>query len=287
METKNQTSSVTSAPMPIMDVSKYIKQKYGKNLTTVILIAVILETLIIASIVIFFGLELQLIFNLSFIPAILVAAAYVIARQKAIDAFFEQFASVNNFSFQKTGLPSNLAGSLFFIGTGRVGRDLISGIFQNIPFNLLNYQYTIGSGKSSHTYVYTTFRLNFASSLPPIFLSPKAFYFGDISRIAREKLQLEGDFDKYFDLWTEKGFEIEALQFMAPDVMAKIMDNWGNFSLEFVADQIYIYAGSMITKDQDLENMYQFVQYLIFKIIPYSKEIKGDIGALDQYYNKQ
>jgi hypothetical protein len=107
--------------------------------------------------------------------------------------------------------------------------------------------------------------------------------FGDISKTATERLSLEGDFDKFFDLWTKHDYQIEALQFMTPDVMTKIQDRWQKFSIEFVDDQIYIYSSHMITKDEELENMYQLVQYLIPIIIPYAKEIEGDINAMKKY----
>jgi hypothetical protein len=232
-----------------------------------------------------------MIIDLSILPIVLFGAAYGIIRKKAEDAFFQQFASTNGFAFQKMGLPDNLYGSLFFVGRNQTGYDLVSGTFQKTPFVLFNYQYIIGEGKSSHVCVYTIFRLDFLSSLPPIFLKPKycefgGFVFGDISKDAREKLELEGDFDKYFDLWTKQGFEVEALQVFTPDFMQKIEDNWKQFSLEFVNSQIYIYSDHMITRDDELENMYQLIQYLIPKIVPFAKEVKGDIAGLNEYYKK-
>jgi hypothetical protein len=296
MEQNNQAiqepAQNTPAPVeqntgvPIIDARKYIRKKYGKILIAVITGAAVLEILLIILVV-----KYLKDFRLAVIPLIILSIFYAYIRQKAEDAFFQQFASTNGFSFQKNGLPGDLLGSLFFVGHSPTGRDLVEGTFQNIPFSLLNYQYTVGSGKNSHTYIYTIFRMHFVSSLPPIFLKPKhctfgGYLFGDISSQAKEELKLEGDFDQYFDLWTKHDFQIEALQFLTPDVMAKIQDNWKDFSLEFVDDQIYIYARHMIMKDEELESMYQLVLYLIPKIIPFAEEIKGDINALNEYEKK-
>lgn len=282
MSKNNQTTpNIPNAPMPIIDAGKYIKKKYGKILIVAIAIAVVLEFLVILSGII----------NLTIIPIVAFLIFYAAIRQKAEDAFLMQFASVNGFTFQKTGLPKVLTGSLFSVGYCPMGHDLVMGNFQDIPFNLFNYQYTVGSGKNSHTYIYTVFSLDFSSSLPPIFLKPKYCTFGgflssDISGEARESLKLEGDFNKYFDLWVKHDFQIEALQFLTPDVMEDIESNWQRFSLEFVEDRVYIYSAHMITKDEELENMYQFAKYLIPKIVPFAKEIKGDIDALNEYQEK-
>ena len=288
MDQNNISVSVSqNREMPITDASKYIRQKYGKMIIIVSVVLMILEAvLFIGSI--YFQQVSNILFELILLPIVIFAIIYRVIQRKAEDAFFQQFATINKFSFQESGLPENLLGSLFFVGNSPLGYDLVSGIYQKIPFILFNYQYTIGEGKNRSTYNYTIFRLDFASSLPPIFLKPKycnfgGFFFGDISKEAKEKLELEGDFDKYFDLWTKEDFETEALQVFAPDFMLKIEDNWKKFSLEFVNNQIYIYSDHMIKKDEELENMYQLIQYLVAKIAPFAEETKEDIDAMDTY----
>ncbi len=269
---------VPKAKMPIIDAGKYIKQKYFKLLMVWLLIAIILAVL--------FALVIP---PLMIFPLFAMLVVYGVIRQKAEDAFFEQFALANNFSFQKKGLPLDFNGSLCFVGHSQIGRDLVSGEFQDIPFALLNYQYTVGSGKNSHTYIYTAFRLDFPSSLPPIFLKPKYCYFGgsmfgNISDEAKQKLNLEGNFNDYFDLWTKHDYEIETLQLFTPDFMQKIQDTWNKFSIEFKDNQIYVYHGHMITKDEELESMYQLIQYLVNKITLFAKAVKGDIEAMNAEY---
>ena len=261
---QNKIVQVQNAKTPLTDVNKYIKQKYLK-----VLIIAIAITIILGGLLFIYTKSLMLIIY----PLFALIFFYSFIKQKA------------------DGLPGNLDGSLFFIGHSPAGRDVVSGIFENTPFVIFNYRYIIGGGKNSQTYIYTVFRLDYPSSFPSIFLKSKdcmfgGFLFGDISGKARERIKLEGDFDKHFDLWAEKGFEIEVLQVFTPDFMSKVEDNWKKFGLEFINNQIYIYSHHMITKDEELENMYQFIQYLVSEINPLAKEMKGDINALNEYYKQ-
>lgn len=280
----NQNPPSDSAP--IIDASSYIKKKFSRILLYGVVCIVLFE---LALIIILGPAALVLTFHIILFPVIGLSVVYYFIRIKAMDEFFSQFAARNNFLFFPMALPPNLVGSLFNIGHSGVGRDLVTGKYEGLPFNLFNYQYTVGSGKNSQTFNYTIFRLEILSPLTPIFLRYKDFtlsgsYSTDLSSQAKEKIQLEGDFDKYFDLWTENGFEIEALQIFTPDFMQKIQDNLKNFSLEFVSNQIYVYSHHLITTDKDLENMYQFIDYLAGKIPALAKELEGDVEALKKYY---
>jgi hypothetical protein len=273
---------------PITDVKKIIEKKYLKVMIAGIAVFILAEGLLFFYILLPSGYQA---FQIIIFPAIAFAIFYGIIRQKAEDSFFEQFAKVNGFSFEKKALPSDLQGSLFFLGHSPVGRDLISGDYQQLPFCLFNYRYTVGYGKNSHAYIYTVFRLQYTLPLPPIFLASKRFIFGgnflgSPSAAAKEKIQLEGDFNDSFNLWTKKGFEIETLQAFTPDVMATIEKSFTGCALEFINNQIYVYSHHMVAKDQELETIYQFVQYLAPKIAKLAQEIKGDMSALSTYYEK-
>jgi len=279
--------AMQDVPVLITDVGKYARKKYFKNFLIATLIAIIIESFLFYFMLKQFSVDP----NLLVIPIISIFAYYFYLRQKVEDAFFQQFAILNGFDFQKYGLPENLNGSLFSIGHSYTGLDLVNGKFLDTQCILFNYQYTVGEGKSSHTYNYTISRMDYSSSLAPIFLRAKGHMFGgtlskDISRDDKERVTLEGDFDKYFDLWTEKGFELEALQVFTPDFMEQMQTNWKTFSLEFKNNQIYIYAHHMITKDDELENMYKLAKYLVSKITPLAKKMKGDITAMEEQYKK-
>lgn len=283
-QNQNVAEPANNPGMPIIDAKKTIMKKYLKVLMIVSAVIVISEILLVRYVVVYSPGLLQLIIY----PIIALTVFYAFIKKRAEDLFFQQFSSANNFSFQKTGLPPNLKGSLFSIGHSPSGRDWVAGKIQDISFDLFNYRYIVGSGKNSCVYNYTILRLGCNFPLPPIFLQVKSRWFGGAflgspSSENKEKVQLEGNFNDFFNVWTKKDFEIEVFQILTPDVMEKIQTQWKDFSLEFINGQIYIYSKHVIAKDKELENMYQFAQYLAEKIKPVAENMKGDLAAMEKY----
>lgn len=57
-----------------------------------------------------------------------------------------------------------------------------------------------------------------------------------------QTLSLEGDFDQHFTLHSPNGYERDALYVFAPDLMALLIDETGDFDVEIVDDMLYVYA---------------------------------------------
>lgn len=269
----------------------FVKQKYKKQLTLLAFAVVIFEGGIISYVVINQSFSGGGIWFMA-VPLIVLYSFYKQIQKKVEDTFFQQFAAANSFTFQLSGLPSSLDGSIFLIGNGGFGRDLVSGTFQQLPLSLFNYQYEIGSGKNHKTYVLTIMRLDYPTPVPPIFLQVAGHNFGEgifshFSQADSERVQLEGDFSKYFTLSTRKGFETEALEVFTPDFMAKIQAEWKIFSLEFINSHIYIYCVHEVTKKPELDEMYALAQYLISKIAPLAQRMKSSLVSMEQTYDKK
>ena len=98
------------------------------------------------------------------------------------------------------------------------------------------------------------------------------------------RLDMEGNFDDYFDLFCEEKFEIEALQVFAPNIMEKLMKEWNNLNLEFVNDKIYIYQPKYISKKVDLEKMYAMGQYLIQTLPPVLARMESSVKAMQEQF---
>lgn len=267
------------------DIIPYIKAKYFRR---TIVIAVVLVAVEAAWLWVSFyrGIYNDAVFEIAAIPVVVAYFLWGIVKDGVEEAFMEQFAAANNFSFQKDGLPGNLYGSLFSLGYGKSGADMVSGSFNNLPLCLFNYNYTIGSGKYRHTYHYTVLRLDYPSPLPPLLLQVKGFEFGEsifdhFSKNDPEKIQLEGDFDKYFTLYGQKGFETEILEIFTPDFMEKICGEWSNFSLEFIDNHVYIYSCHVISTKAELDNIYSLAKYLVGRIEPLAERMKPDLLALE------
>jgi hypothetical protein len=267
------------------NIVPYIKAKYFKRAIAVAVILVAIEA-VLFSYCFFHGFISSAVFEIAAIPIVVAVFLWNVVKDRVEGVFMEQFAAANNFSFQKEGLPENLYGSLFSLGYGRSGRDMVSGSFNNLPLSLFNYSYTIGSGKYSHTYHYTVLRLDYSSPLPPILLQVKGFDFGEsifdhFSKNDPEKIQLEGDFGKYFTLYGKTGFETEILEIFDPDFMEKICDEWNNFSLEFIDNYLYVYSCHVISTKAELDSIYSLAKYLAERIEPLAERMKSDLLALE------
>ena len=99
-----------------------------------------------------------------------------------------------------------------------------------------------------------------------------------------EKLNLEGNYNDYFTLYTRKDFEIEALQIFSPDFMARTKDDYREFSIEFTGSQIYIYFSAYIETKSELEKMYSLAEYIITKLEPILQRMKGGMVAMNQQF---
>lgn len=225
--------------------------------------------------------------GLLIVPPVLFAFFLNLQKEKILTKFYEQFAKANGYTFSAGSGSWSGEGALFQIGETRSRKNVINGNFKNHAISFFNYQYTIRQGKSTVTYNYTVFEIDYDRRIPKMFLrvdkdrwqmvKPK---FANI-----RKLPLEGNFDDYFDLFVEEKFEIEALQIFTPDIMDKLITDWHQFTLEFTYDKIYIYSFYTISKKKDLQAMYGLAQYLIEKLAPVLRDMEPSFVAMHEKFN--
>jgi hypothetical protein len=166
---------------------------------------------------------------------------------------------------------------VFTLGHGKKLYNEISGIYQNCPIDLFNYDYTYGEGESSDTIHRTIFIIDFQSPVPHITLTKHQFRFFQ-SRLGK-KVKLEGDFGDKFDFIVQEGFEIEALQIFTPDLMVKIQDEW-HYELEFIGTKLIICSGGTITKLADLQKFYTAAKYLAARFDPMIDKMAPGVSHL-------
>lgn len=67
---------------------------------------------------------------------------------------------------------------------------------------------------------------------------------------AAQRLSLEGDFDRFFDLYCPEGYEADALFLFTPDVMAQAIDDAGGWDIEIVDDLLLmVHPRDVVTTD--------------------------------------
>jgi hypothetical protein len=131
-----------------------------------------------------------------------------------------QFALDNNWHIgPATAAEYHVPPSLGGIGGSRKLSDIISGTFASHDFRLFTYTYTVGSGKNSQTYSYTILQLVLQRQLPSFIVDSLRVQGAKNIPYNYEKVSLEGDFDKTFNLYMPKGASADVLSVVSPDVM--------------------------------------------------------------------
>ncbi|MGB7957548.1 MAG: hypothetical protein WCF77_01740 [Minisyncoccia bacterium] len=220
-------------------------------------------------------------------PFFLPFIGYGIARSKIQHEFMQQFAAANGFSYALKGSLAGLDGSLFQVGDSRAVADVVSGQFQNEAISLFTYTYVTGYGRSRQAHNYTVYELQFDITLPDMLVENANHSYGEslfnkISGSGKELIKLEGDFDKYFSLNIQKGYEVEALEIFTPDVMAELINKAKALSLEIVNGHLFIYDNGIVGTKQGLYDLYGLAQYFIEKLGPVLARMKPSVVAMEQ-----
>jgi len=179
---------------------------------------------------------------------------------------WQQFAAVNKWPISD-GDAYVVPPGLQNIGNSRRTSQVIAAQFSNITCDLLTYEYTVGSGKSSHTYYFTIARIRLAKQFPHIILDSKKRLGVRNIPAGYENLALEGDFDKFFKLYEAKGEEVDVLSIITPDVMQTLLDNDQQQDIEIWGNCLYFIGANDERVPAAMRNLLQSVQKLSSEII--------------------
>lgn len=170
-----------------------------------------------------------------------------------------RFAAANNLSYTPLfrSVPQE-DGLIFNIGHSHLASEILADYHETYGFEMANYSYYTGSGRNKrlHSYHYITLKL--PRRLPHIVLDAKKGNFMGVSNLPiafknAQKLQLEGDFNKYFTLYCPKKYERDALYIFTPDIMAMMIDLGAKYDVEIIDDKLFLYgAGHMRRFDRKL-----------------------------------
>jgi hypothetical protein len=157
-----------------------------------------------------------------------------------------QFAAANGMQFRTRSANPSYTGMIFSLGDNRSAFNHLSSTSGRY-FDLGDYEYTTGSGKSRTTHYWGFLALHLDRKLPNMVLDSKqnnALFGSDLPiTFKRDQiLSLEGDFDKHFTLYCPREYEQDALYVFTPDLMALLIDDAGSFDVEIVDDWMFIYS---------------------------------------------
>ena len=194
---------------------------------------------------------------------------YVYRKQKAIQqkntAAFISFAQANGFRLNQSTELADCHGTIFLRGHSKRITTQIGGQLQDLPFRLFNYTYTVGSGKHRTVYDAAVMELTLPRKLPHMVIdSLVEMDQGGQSTLPinfdqSQRLNLEGDFYKYFALYAPDTYGVSALSIIAPDVMETLMRHAALCDIEIIDDKIYFYWPEYPKNQQDYQEMFATV----------------------------
>ncbi|MCL1876794.1 hypothetical protein FWF74_02065 [Candidatus Saccharibacteria bacterium] len=177
---------------------------------------------------------------------IIVPIAQYIKQNK--DLRLLRFAIVNGLDYRKTGFGPGNDPIELSVGHSRHATNELE--WDNIK--MADYEYTIGHGKNSRTYHMGFTCVKLSHKVPHLLLNSKQnTFFLNHSDYKVQKLQLEGDFAKVFDLFCPPNYHVDALQIFTPDVMAVLMEYGRAYDYEFIDNEVYIYSSYRMSSDPE------------------------------------
>ena len=88
-----------------------------------------------------------------------------------------------------------------------------------------------------------------------------------------QRLSLEGDFDRYFELYCPQGYERDALYLFTPDVMAWLIDDVSGFDVELIDRRLVLRSrGDLVTRDpEDWARLAEALQAVRQRIVQWER----------------
>jgi len=201
---------------------------------------------------------------LPILPLLALSSLYRYYRTKIQHLFMQQIASAIGFDYREAAPFETVSGTFFSLGTSTRLSDVLSGTYQGRPVRIYTYQYTIGSGRDRHTYIYTVFEMDCGVPLPHVVMNVPTF----LAPPDMEPVELEGGFNRHFKLYVSKGQQVEVREIFQPDMMQDLVSSFTSFGMEVSGTKIYLMRKSPMTKKQTFLDMIALIDQLLGTLIP-------------------
>ncbi|MDQ3076734.1 MAG: hypothetical protein M3Q63_01630 [bacterium] len=199
---------------------------------------------------------------------------YKYIKSRSEHAFLKNFAEKNGYTYNAQAVNLAETSTTYLkIGHGQFIDKIILGTYGGFPLRIFTFHTTIGENKNAQLVKFTVFELEFVGSTLNILIDAGKHPFPK-NVLQHQKLQLEGNFNDHFNLYISKGYHLETLQVLTPDIMEILIDTSKHFSLEFIHNKLYIYADTELTNSVDMVYMYEFSHSILSKLAPVLARVK-------------
>lgn len=231
---------------------------------------------------------------------ILIGIIYYRKSRAYREPIWREFAEANGWKYTLADAAAlyYVPPALISVGNGQKLGDVVHADINGHKCDIYKYEFSTGSGKSKQFHFYTIVCVTVARSFPHLVLdskrsrslfNPDAAFVGSV--VPPNKAKLEGNFHDYFQLYYEKGENIDALSVITPDVMQTLIDSNQAQDIEVSGKHIYFMAHSDQRTASELPALLNSVDVLANEIGHKAKTIQyktavPDHAVLTQAANK-
>ena len=203
--------------------------------------------------------------------------------KQARQMMMTQIAQSFGYSYSADASLDSIDGLIFSNGHSRSMSDVLSGTYRDHPVRMFTYQFTVGSGKSAHTYTDTVCELTYDAPLPHVVLLPHQWLgvsadvglFSGLGNL--QKGELEGDFNEHFDIYVEKDAQLELREIFEPDIMQELVNLFKDCDVEISGNKLYILVHSQYSTRAQYVVLHGLAGTLIDKLLPGLRSASQDV----------
>ncbi|MFA5831294.1 MAG: hypothetical protein WC878_05690 [Candidatus Paceibacterota bacterium] len=197
-----------------------------------------------------------------------------LSAHQAEKEFWERFAADHDYTFARMEITENPSGISLYCAMGRKRKKIeeVAGMYNGNLLLFSSFSAVIGEEKTGELISFTMCETRMEGNVPSVILISQENT-ENIVLLKRgipehKELTLEGDFNKYFSVYTRAGKEREALEILTPDIMIELIKYAGLFSFEFNQNRIFVCGAKNLLKREELEKLREISLYLAQKLSP-------------------
>lgn len=203
--------------------------------------------------------------------ALVLGVLYSFKSYKMRKNVMSKFAAANGFTFTPNfHTVQGETGSVFSYGFDRETGNILSGKIGDFSFREGTFKYETGDDNSfrstsfisfgttssndtpqSQTHYLEFMCIELPRKLPQIIINSKKAQALSTFYSNSQKISLEGDFDKYFNVFAPANYERTTLTILTPDVMAFLIDKSIECDIEIIDSKLYLYWHADRFKDKN------------------------------------
>mgnify|MGYP000123047919 CR=1 FL=1 len=215
----------------------------------------------------------KLLLILSFIVCAFMIFVEINRANKQLSKSTQEFSLANNFTYiQKENSRDVYPGSVLKKHSLLKFKEIITGTRFGLKFKTYIYVYIVGSGRRSRTVDLQVFEITLPRVLPHMVIdslvesgngqgSTLPIYFDK-----SQKIELEGDFNKYFAVYAPDKYGISALSVIAPDVMDVLLRHAALCDIEIIDNKLYFYWPDPAQSKTQFETYFNTVDEVMYEI---------------------